>query len=147
MRSFTDMQGRQWNMAITLDAIRRLKGTLGVDLFAMLEGDPPLLTKLATDIGLLCDIIFVIIKPQADASSVTDEQFGSSLGGESIKAALDSFYSELEDFFQKMGRADLAKAVAAQRRVIDLAVAKVTTDIERLNLEALVRDSGKLSMN
>jgi len=38
-------------------------------------GDPPLLTRLGTDVILLCDVIFASVKPQADQHGVSDEQF------------------------------------------------------------------------
>jgi len=69
---------------------------------------------------LLCDVIFVLVKPQADAAGVSDEQFAAALGGDAILAAQTAFYEELVDFFRKLGRTDLAKAVDAQRRMIDL---------------------------
>jgi hypothetical protein len=69
---------------------------------------------------------------------VSDEQFGAALGGEAILAAQTAFYEELVDFFRKAGRSDLAKAVDAQRRMIDLAVQRIETRIEHLDLEAAI---------
>jgi len=138
MKTFTDNAGRSWTISLTIDAAKRVKGLLGVNLLELEQGDPPLLTRLGTDVILLCDVIFALVKPQADAASVTDEQFGASLGGEAILAAHTAFYEELVDFFRKLGRGDLARAVDAQRRMIDLAVARIETRIERLDLEAAV---------
>ncbi|MBU0717313.1 MAG: hypothetical protein KJ749_03615, partial [Planctomycetes bacterium] len=59
-----------------------VKGLLDVNLLELEAGDPPLLTRLGTDVILLCDVIFALVKPQADTSGVTDEQFGAALGGE-----------------------------------------------------------------
>ncbi|MFB3894592.1 MAG: hypothetical protein ACE15C_21530, partial [Phycisphaerae bacterium] len=51
-------------------------------------------------------------------------------------------------FFRKLGRTDLAKAVDAQRRMIDLAVRRIETRIEQLDLEAAVESTlGGLSTN
>ena len=141
MRTFTDSAGRTWTVSLTIDAAKRVKGLLDVNLLELEAGDPPLLTKLGTDVILLCDVIFALVKPQADAAGVSDEQFGAALGGEVILAAQTAFYEELVDFFRKLGRTDLAKAVDAQRRMIDLAVRRIETRIDRLDLEAAVEST------
>ena len=141
MKTFTDSAGRTWTVSLTIDAAKRVKGLLNINLLELEAGDPPLLTKLGTDVILLCDVIFALIKPQADAAGVSDEQFGAALGGEVILAAQTAFYEELVDFFRKLGRTDLAKAVDAQRRMIDLAVRRIETRIDRLDLEAAVEST------
>ena len=141
MKTFTDSAGRTWTVSLTIDAAKRVKGLLDVNLLELEAGAPPLLTKLGTDMILLCDVIFALLKPQADAAGVSDEQFGAALGGEVILAAQTAFYEELVDFFRKLGRTDLAKAVDAQRRMIDLAVRRIETRIDRLDLEAAVEST------
>jgi len=149
MRAFTDSAGRAWTLSLTLDAAKRVKSLLSVNLLELDKGDPPLLTKLGTDVILLCDVVFAILKPQAEAAGVTDEQFGGALGGDIILAAQTAFYEEMVDFFQKLGRADLAKAVEAQRRIIELEIrrmevgigmaqTKLQTRIERADLESQI---------
>jgi len=141
MKTFTDTAGRTWTIALTIDAAKRVKSLLDVNLLELEAGDPPLLTRLGTDVILLCDVIFALVKPQADAAGVTDEEFGRALGGEAILAAQTALYEELVDFFRKLGRGDLAKAVDAQRRMIDLAVARIETRIDGLDLEAAVEST------
>jgi hypothetical protein len=138
MKTFTDSAGRTWTIALTIDAAKRVKSLLGVNLLELEAGDPPLLTRLGTDVILLCDVIFALVRPQADAAGVSDEQFAAALGGEAILAAQTAFYGELVDFFQHLGRSDLGKAVDAQRRMIELAVRQIETRIEHLDLEAAV---------
>ena len=141
MKTFTDNAGRTWTVSLTIDAAKRVKGLLNVNLLEPEAGSPPLLTRLGTDVILLCDVVFALIKPQADAAGVTDEQFAAALGGDVILAAQTAFYEELVDFFRKLGRTDLAKAVDAQRRMIDLAVRRIETRIDRLDLEAAVEST------
>jgi len=138
MKTFTDTAGRTWTIALTIDAAKRVKGLLDVNLLELESGDPPLLTRLGTDVILLCDVIFALVKPQADAAGVTDEQFGAALGGEAILAAQTVLYEELVLFFRGLGRSDLAKAVETQRRMIDMAVTRIETRIDKLDLEAAI---------
>ena len=148
MKTFTDNAGRTWTLTLTIDAAKRVKSLLDVNLLELEAGDPPLLTKLGTDVILLCDAIFALVKPQADAAGVTDEQFAAAMGGDAILAAQTAFYEELVDFFRKLGRTDLAKAVDAQRRMINLAVARIETRIDRLDLEAAAESTlGEPSTN
>lgn len=148
MKTFTDNAGRAWTLALTIDAAKRVKSLLDVNLLELEAGDPPLLTKLGTDVILLCDAIFALVKPQADAAGVTDEQFAAAMGGDAILAAQTAFHEELVDFFRKLGRSDLAKAVDAQRRMIDLAVQRIETRIDRLDLEAAIETTlGEPSTN
>ncbi|MCC7409958.1 MAG: hypothetical protein IT442_17965 [Phycisphaeraceae bacterium] len=152
MKTFTDSAGRTWTIALTIDAAKRVKGLLGVNLLELDAGEPasggPLLTRLGTDVILLCDVIYALVKPQADAAGVTDEQFAAALGGDAILAAQTAFYEELVDFFRKLGRTDLARAIDAQRRMIDLAVQRIETRIEKLDIEAAVESTlGESSTN
>jgi hypothetical protein len=138
MKTFTDTAGRAWTIALTIDAAKRVKSLLDVNLLELEAGDPPLLTRLGTDVILLCDVIFALVKPQADAAGVSDQEFAAALGGDAVLAAQTAFYEELVDFFRKLGRRDLAKAVDAQRRMIDLTVARIETRLDKLDLEAAV---------
>ncbi|MCC7409104.1 MAG: hypothetical protein IT442_13635 [Phycisphaeraceae bacterium] len=145
MKTFTDNASRSWTIQLTLDAVKRVKNLVGVNLLELEGGDPasggPLLTRLGTDVLLLCDVIYALIKPQADqrqGGGVSDEQFAAALGGDAILAAQTAFYEELVDFFRGLHRGDLVKVVQMQRRMIDLAVQRIETRIDGLDLDATV---------
>jgi len=138
MRSFTDNTGRAWSLSLTIAAVKRVKGLLGVDLLDLSSGTPPLISRLGTDVVLLCDVVYAILQPQADAAGVTDEQFGAALGGEAVEAAVGAFFAELADFFRQIRRTDQSAAIAKQARFVDLAVRRIETRIDRLDLEAEV---------
>ena len=55
-----------------------------------------------------------------------------------ILAAQTAFYEELVDFFRKLGRSDLARAVEAQKRMIELTVKGIETKIDGLDIEGEV---------
>jgi hypothetical protein len=158
VKQFADSAGRAWTISLTIDAVKRVRGLLGaeVDLLKIEAGNPPLLTRL-TDIEFLCNLIFALIKPQAEKLGVTDEQFGAAMDGDCLKNAQDALYGELVDFFQKLGRRDLVKAVDTQGKIIDQAVdaqsrmldeaaKKFTTRIEHLEIETLEKTFGPPSI-
>ncbi|MCK4660506.1 MAG: hypothetical protein KAV82_13370 [Phycisphaerae bacterium] len=71
MKSFTDNAGRSSTIAINVDAIKRVRGLLDVDLLKIVEGT--LIEKLIRDPVLLCDVVYAVCKPEADAKDVSDE--------------------------------------------------------------------------
>lgn len=147
MKTFKDTSDREWSLELNITAVKRVKSLLDVDLIALEVGNPPLLTRLGTDVILLCDIIYVLIKPQADQRDVSDEQFGASLGGGAILAAQSALYEELVLFFQGLGRTDLAEALKTQKQIVDLAVNRIKMKIQSLDLEKeLDKTIGNLSM-
>ncbi|MFO7959002.1 MAG: hypothetical protein R6X33_18100 [Candidatus Brocadiia bacterium] len=131
MQTFTDNEGRTWTLKLTLGSAERVKALVGVDLLEPClpgdtrEGDatdPPLLTRLGTEVALLCDVIFALIKPEADERGVTDEGWAEAMGGDAILEAQKAFYEELVGFFQMLGRRDVVKAAATQQRMIELVI-------------------------
>ena len=145
MKQFTDNDDRAWSISLTIDAVKRVRDLLGINLLDIEAGEPPLITRLATDEILLCDVIFCLVKPQADSQGITDTEFGQSLGGDAILAAQQALYQELVDFFQKRGRTDRAQALTKQQKVMDKAIAYATAQVVAIDLDKIA--SGKLSMN
>ena len=141
MKSFTDSNGKTWELSLTITAAKRVMGLLGVNLLQLDEGTPPLLTRLGTDVMLLCDVIYAILKPALDGAGLTDEQFGAALGGKAVLDAQTAFYEELVDFFQQSARMDLVQAVKTQRSGIELAVARNEDRISRLDLLEVVKEA------
>ncbi|AQT67949.1 hypothetical protein STSP2_01101 [Anaerohalosphaera lusitana] len=138
MKTFTDSSDRTWSINLNIDSAKRVRDLLGVNLLEPENGDPPLLTRLGTDEILLCDVIYCLCKPQADQLNVSDQQFGQSMGGETILAAQKAFYEELIDFFQKRGRRDRAKAVAAQAKVIETAIRTIEQRVDAIDIDKLI---------
>ena len=141
MRVFSDKTGQQWEIALTVGSVRRVKGLISVDLLHIDQGDPPLMTRMATDIVLLCDILYALCKPQADIDNVSDEAFGELLDGDAILRANRSFYEEMVEFFQKAGRPDMARAMSKQLRVIELGIQRVDREIDSLEPEKIVGEA------
>ena len=102
MRTFKDAAGRTWNLSITVDAIKRVMGSVGVNLSELHAGEPPLIVRLEADAILLFDVIFQLVAPQASAVGVTAEQFAASIDAKSVGPAATAFWEELADFFQSL---------------------------------------------
>ena len=133
MRTFTDNAGRTWTLAINVDTIRRVRALVDVDLLEAVEGK--LIERLAADPILLCDVIYVICKPEADGRSITDEDFGRSMAGDAIDLATTSLLEELVDFFPKSRRQLLSKALAKFRQLETKAIELVDKQLDDPQLE------------
>ncbi len=88
MHTFNDSLGRTWTVTITVDAIRRVRSLLDINLLDAIEGK--LIERLVVDQVLLCDILFALVQPEAQAKSITDEELRSvpSSAGDGISPKL-----------------------------------------------------------
>ena len=122
MKTFTDNTGRTWEVALHLRQMKRVRDVLGGDLVNVISAtkdggvSTDTLERVANDPILLVDILWVLCEGQAKASGVTDEDFGSSLAGESVEDATRAFLDELVDFFPGARRLYLRKAVDLARK-------------------------------
>jgi len=137
MRTFNDNTGRTWTVNVNIDAIKRVKSLLEVDLLAAVDGK--LLERLVSDPVLLCDIIYCICKPEADAKEISDEDFGRSMAGDAIDAATTALLEELVDFFPSSRRAVLAKALAKLRKLEAMALEVAEQKLDSPELDEQMR--------
>jgi hypothetical protein len=133
MRTFQDTQGRTWSVTINVDAIRRVRGLLNINLLDAVEGK--LLERLVSDPVLLCDILFALVKPEAEAKNVSDEDFGRALGGDVLDHATNALLEELVDFFPSGKRTVFRKALDKLKVLEEMALETATRRLESTELE------------
>jgi len=110
MRTFQDSAGRTWTIAVSVDAVKRVRDLLKEDLLDIERTFP----RLLVDPILLCDVVYCVCKPQADAEKVTDVDFARAMAGDAIARAKVALVEELVDFFPEPG----------QRETLRLAIEK-----------------------
>ena len=141
MRTFKDGKGRTWEIALNVWQMKRLRDTLGIDLVNVIGTGPDgsvkvdLIDRIANDPVLLVDILWVLCEGGAKSAGVTDEDFGSSLAGDSIEDATRAFLDELVDFFPGARRLFLKKAVGLARRWSDETARTLKAALESPELE------------
>ena len=122
MKAFTDAKGRSWEIELNIRQMKRVRDILGVDLVNVIQTNKDgsvatdTIDRVANDPILLCDILWVLCEQQAKLAGVTDDDFGSSLAGDSIETATRAFLDELVDFFPGARRLFLKKAVDLARK-------------------------------
>ena len=133
MKTFNDNAGRAWTVTVNVDAIKRVKSLLAVNLMEAVEGK--LLERLVSDPVLLCDVIYAVCKPEADAKSIGDEDFGRSMAGDAIDLATTALLEELCDFFPKGRRRLLRKALEKLKKLESIALTAAETRLDSPELE------------
>ena len=135
MRQFKDNSGRSWTVEINVATLKRVRGLTGVDLMQIIEGT--LVEKFIRDPVLLCDVVYSICKPEADAAKVSDEEFGKAMAGDAIEAATNAVLDELISFCPSpRDRANLGRVLQAANRVMEKA-----RDLTEKRIEALTSES------
>lgn len=126
MHWFRDNTGREWCLSLNGWQLKKLKELLGFD-----ARDHESIFRAASDPALLCDVLYVLCKDQADKDGVSDQQFGEALTGDAIDSAADAYMQESVDFFPQRQRpalkALLAKMQQTQQRATALAEEKLNS--------------------
>jgi hypothetical protein len=133
MHTFNDTRGRTWTVTINVDVIRRVRGLLDVNLLDAVEGK--LLEGLVSDPVLLCDILFSLVQPEAQAKNISDEDFGRALGGDVLDQATTALLEELVDFFPSGRRQVFRKALDKRKTLEGKALETATRRLESMELE------------
>ncbi len=129
MHTFSDTQGRAWSVAVTVDTIRRVRTLTGTDLMGVLGGD--LIERLSGDPVLLADVLYAVVKPEADVRGVDDADFGRALAGDAVAAATAALLEGLVGFFPapkaRLLRQALTKLEDWQTAALDAAEQRLNT--------------------
>ena len=144
MKTFKDNADRTWTVTVNVDAIKRVRSLLDVDLMEAIEGR--LLERLVGDPVLLCDVIYCVCKVDADAKGISDEDFGRAMAGDAIELATAALLEELVDFFPQGKRELLRKALAKletlQATAIDVVSKRLDSPELDQHLEAELKKLG-----
>jgi hypothetical protein len=134
MKTFKDNAGRTWTIAVNVDAVKRVRDLLKEDLLDVKQ----VLERLMLDPILLCDVIYCVCKPQADAEKISDVDFAQAMAGDSIAMAKTALVEELVNFSpDPRDRENLGKAIEKFNQMADRAREVIKA---RLNSPTLSRE-------
>lgn len=150
MKSFKDTAGRNWQVAINVGSIKRVRDQAEIDLTTVLDPKANLLERLSNDPVLLVDVLWILVAPQAEKLGVSDEQFGEGLGGDALEAATTAFLEALADFFpsgrRRVLRDLIAKMGDLQQKASAAASQRLTGDLgDRLLAKELAKVDAQLA--
>jgi len=153
MASFEDTQGRKWHLSIDINTIRRVRTMTGFDLYKMVEfgnNNGGTIRQLTEDVILLVDVLYAIVKPDADQAGITDEEFGAALGGDVLgratEALLDAYINFCPSRQSKILTA-IRERLTEKEQEAEKALAAYTEDRTELDraIDAAIEASGSSS--
>ena len=131
MSSFQDGNGFQWTLTLNVPVMKRVKELTGVDLGELLGTNPENLAGLLSNPITFVDVLFAMVKPQADAAQITDEQFGAALTADSFEQAAETFVDAIIDFSPRRQAAILRQKVAQQMMIQDTELRKAEQTLSK----------------
>ena len=141
MKEFSDNTGRTWAVTVNVAVVKRVHSLLGVHLGDVVGGN--LAQRMIDDPVLMVDVIFAILKPEADERGVDDEEFARSMGGDALDNAMEAFLDEMVNEYLPPTKARLfAKAMTKYRAMMDQVASRAeklidSGDLERQLLEQM----------
>lgn len=129
MKQFSDTTGNVWAVSVNVGTVKRVKDLLEINLLDIADGG--VIDRISADPVLLCDILYVVCKDQADKDGITDVQFGQSMSGDVLDTALDALVGELVDFFPNPRRREILKQAWGKMRDLETKMmdkAEITLD-------------------
>lgn len=137
MPTFTDTAGRAWTVELNIAAVKRVRSLTGTDLLEVLGGK--LIDRLISDPVLLVDVLFAVLKPEADAKGVGDEDFGRGMAGDAIDQATQALLQAIVSFCPSpKDRAALGRVLEATNKALDRARDVVTARLDGGELDRAV---------
>ena len=138
MKTFGDNAGNEWAVEINVAALKRIRSLTRTDLLEVISGGD-LLERLMRDPVLLCDILFALVKPQADQKQISDETFGAAMAGDAIDSATAALLDELVAFCPSpRDRANLGRVLLVVRNAMDRARDVVEARLDGGEIERIV---------
>lgn len=130
MKSFTDTQGRVWDLAGSLGAFERVKTQCGVDLLDITSTQESL--RQLQDVFALGRVLYQMCSSQCQQRGISPEQFAEGFNADVLNEASNALLDEVIFFCRRETRPMLQmameKAREADRRMMER-VAKRTEEL------------------
>lgn len=134
MAKFTDTLAREWQLTITVAAMRRAKRN-DIDLSMPVAQ----LQQFVMDDVFLTDALFAIVEPDATAKGIALEQFELGMNGKVLAIARESLWDALCEYFDP-GKSEMLRAaiasVAAEMQTAKSSLTSIGSGESKENLAA-----------
>lgn len=127
MKTFTDTEGRLWNVRGSLGAFERVKTSTGVDMLDLPTTQNCL--KEINNVFTLGRVLYAMCQEQADGRGLTPEQFADAFNADTLHDASNALLDEVVFFCRKDMRPALQmaldKARQADARIVETMQSRV----------------------
>jgi hypothetical protein len=112
MKVFTDSKNRKWDCSFTVATNKRVRAGLGINLISLLQDNGSKgYGELVSDEVKLTEVIYWVVKPQADAQGVDDYGFCEGFDESVLLEAEAALYEGLVDFFKDPKKREILRAL------------------------------------
>lgn len=127
MKTFTDTEGRIWNIKGTLGVFERIKTSTGVDMLDLPTTQSCL--KQISDVFMLGRVLYTVCEEQCEQRGISPEQFADGFNADVLHAASEALIEEVIFFCRKDLRPALQmafdKAKVAERKAAEAMQARI----------------------
>lgn len=129
MSRFTDGNGREWALRLTVGALSDVKSDTGFDLGTAIKSEQGLADLLFSDPAQLVSILWVLCEPVATARGVTPEDFARLFDGVTLGSAGEALLMAIADFFprSRVGAAIKSNLQATLDRLDNLTIERINS--------------------
>ena len=145
MTTFKDINGKNWEIRITLGSCKRIKDTIGFDMLhpEALQGEEGigLLERLANDSFFDLKLIIALCSKSIQDNGYgdyTEEQLLDLFEGQTYQNACTAFYDEYQAFFQTIGKGQLALYVKKVLEILNYQLELVASRINAIDTKEIV---------
>lgn len=139
MKTFKDLQERDYSLVITFASVKSVKAKLGIDLLDVYDSNPLVGSRQKPiDIVSIVDVVYVLCLKDCERHELNDEGFAEAMGAAQMQAAVESFYAEWQDFFQGLNRPDAAKVIQKSRDLLLAAVTAAEAKLSTINPQQII---------
>lgn len=144
MKAFKTTDGTEWQVVVNVGTIKRCMDDTGLRLTDLFASEAKIGEFFADDVRF-CEVLFSVIRPQADAADKTLDDFLAGIDGTVIEKAVEALLAEVADFFQEprkgLIKKTLARYQAAHSKLVTEGVLAAEKRIEETDFEALLRQT------
>lgn len=135
MASFRDRAGREWQLTLSVAAMRAVKMQTGFDLARMFT--PEAMTALADDPGLMVDVLWVLVAEQRP-KDMAEEDFAAVFDGDALEAAEEALTAAAIDFLPRSRRALMSSVRDKAQEITRARMELVQSRLAELTLDDLL---------
>lgn len=144
MKTFKTTDGTEWQVVVNVATIKRCMDDTGLRLTDLFASEAKIGEFFADDVRF-CEVLFSVIRPQADAADKTLDDFLAGIDGTVIEKAVEALLAEVADFFQEprkgLIKKTLARYQAAHLKLVTEGVLAAEKRIEETDFETLLRQT------
>lgn len=133
MKTFKDLEGREWKISLNGWTLERVKEGANVLLTKLIDDDCKLLVALHDEPLLLVSVLWHMVEEEANDRDISKRDFAMSLAGDVLDEARKALIASIVDFFDDPARRRaIANLVEKATQVGQAVMAKAEQEVNKL---------------